>query len=335
MALDIFKLAHADDFDLNTATLGVLKCCYPDIDKLKSALQGHPSDSPTEQREFVQLVLLASAHKPVEGVEFQENPLTEEEVKQLSQQELDEFAAKQAKRVYGRLECEQEHTVSPYLALLNALIQDDKVRRVDLERIRDQFSHVFTQDSTIGAILKNLKASSALGATLAAIKEQKSVLLEPPPAIETIRPLNFKNPVLETNTKLDKFLEGIDEIKPVITQTAGMLQSLNDAAIKMQNEFIVASTNAEEQARRATRLAVIGIFISAIGLIFSTYFSYRSMIDSQVSQTTAKTDSEKASKEAGEKVELLQKELQAIRAAVEQSSSKPVPQKQPRHSAAQ
>ncbi len=334
--VDIAQLGHEDDFELQTNELGVLICWNPNPDKLEEVLEGHPTNSVDEQSRFMRAVLLATAHRPHSGKPWQANPIASEDVERVTTKELGTFALKQAERVYARLKQPQEHTDNPYLSLASALIHARAIRRDSLEKIRKQFSHAFTRDSTIGAILKNVEASSALGATLAAIKNQ-SPLIQPlaMPSIETFRPPKFEHPMLETNSKLDKFLEGIDEIKPVITQTAGMLQSLNDAAIKMQNEFIVASTKAEEQAARATRLAVIGIFISAIGLIFSTYFSYRSMIDSQVSQATAKTDSENASKEAGEKVELLQKELQAIRAAVEQSSSKPVPQKQPRHSAAQ
>lgn len=329
MGLDIFKLAHADDFDLNTAALGLLKCWYPNIDRLKSALQGQPSELPNEQSAFIQSVLLASAHRPTEGDELKENPLTEEEARQVTRQELDEFAAKQAKRIYHRLDSETEPSESPYLDLLNALREDDKARRIDLEKIREQYSHAFTKNSTLGAILKNIEASSALGATLSAIKKHSPLFEAPPPlALETIRPINFKNPVLETNTKLDKFLEGIEEVKPVITQTAGMLQSLNDAAREMQNDYIDSSSKAERQAKNATRLAVIGILISALGLVLSTYFSYRTMKDGEVAAQKASDAAEEATKDAAKAVGLLQIELQAIKSAVENSKKEPI---QPAH----
>lgn len=85
---------------------------------------------------------------------------------------------------------------------------------------------------------------------------------------------NFpKNPIYETNAKLDKLQSSIEGVRPMAIQAAQLIDSLNEVAIKMQIDSIKNAANTSRQTK-------IAIWLSALSLIFSSLFSIKTSIDS-------------------------------------------------------
>jgi hypothetical protein len=97
------------------------------------------------------------------------------------------------------------------------------------------------------------------------------------------------NPIHETNEKLGAVASVIEEMRPMAAHAAQVIQGLNEVAQKMQIDYIKNSEATERQTRNAFWVAAISLFVSAIGLVASSWFSYQSYLDGKAAEERAKT----------------------------------------------
>jgi hypothetical protein len=88
-----------------------------------------------------------------------------------------------------------------------------------------------------------------------------------------------KNPIHETNAKLESVVNQIEDLRPMAAQAAQLIRSMNDAALRMQADYIENAKTAGRQTRIAIWIAAVSLVVSAIGLAISSFFSYQSYID--------------------------------------------------------
>lgn len=132
-------------------------------------------------------------------------------------------------------------------------------------------------DSALESMRRNLSMSDQLQDTIKAFKkstidhELKRSSVEP--NLLQARPLSIPdNPLIETNRRLGAVLDQMQEMRPLVAQSAELIGNMNDTALKMQVSFM---TN----ARSTQRYAVIAIVIAALGLVASSIFSWLSYSD--------------------------------------------------------
>jgi hypothetical protein len=106
-----------------------------------------------------------------------------------------------------------------------------------------------------------------------------------------------KNPIHETNEKLDKVQQNIEDLRPMAVQAAQLINSLNQVAVKMQMDSI-------KNATTTRNYAILAIFLSAIGILVSSYFSIKT-----------NNDSDESSRQNALQLKAFQSEIHSITAA--------------------
>lgn len=106
-----------------------------------------------------------------------------------------------------------------------------------------------------------------------------------------------RNPIHETNEKLESVVKQIEDLRPMAAQAAQLICSMNDTALRMQTDYL-------DNARSSGTQTKIAIGIAVVSLIVSSFFSYQTYVDS---------------KETGEKdaaqIKAFQKEIRDLVAA--------------------
>jgi hypothetical protein len=90
-----------------------------------------------------------------------------------------------------------------------------------------------------------------------------------------------RNPILDTNKRLDDILDRVEEMRPLVVQSADLIRSMNDAAIRMIGDF-------GRNARRAEFYTLLVIFIAAVSLIVTAVFSWLNYEASNAASDDAK-----------------------------------------------
>ena len=83
-----------------------------------------------------------------------------------------------------------------------------------------------------------------------------------------------KNPIHDTNAMLEGVVRQIEELRPVAAQAAQIIRSMNDTALRMQADYI-------ENAKTSGRQTRIAIWIAAVSLAVSSFFSYQTYADAK------------------------------------------------------
>lgn len=89
----------------------------------------------------------------------------------------------------------------------------------------------------------------------------------------------LENPTHKTNEKLDDLIEQFGEFRSALLNGAKAMGFLEATVRGMQADYLKNSDKADKRTKVAERIAVASFFISAVGLCFSTYFSYKTLID--------------------------------------------------------
>jgi hypothetical protein len=90
-----------------------------------------------------------------------------------------------------------------------------------------------------------------------------------------------RNPILDTNERLDDILDRVEEMRPLVVQSADLIRSMNNAAIRMIGDF-------GRNARRAEFYTLLVIFIAAVSLIVTAVFSWLNYEASNAASDDAK-----------------------------------------------
>lgn len=83
-----------------------------------------------------------------------------------------------------------------------------------------------------------------------------------------------KNPIHDTNAMLEGVVRQIEELRPVAAQAAQIIRSMNDTALRMQTDYI-------KNAKTSGRQTRIAIWIAAVSLAVSSFFSYQTYADAK------------------------------------------------------
>lgn len=160
------------------------------------------------------------------------------------------------------------------------------------------------KDSTLDSLRLNLGLSDQLRDTIQMFNKSAldSDSFVAKPGLEITRAPVFKlpeNPIVETNRRLNRVLEHIEGIRPVVSQSAELIGNMNDTALRMQADFM-------RNARSGQRYASVAIVIAVLSLVTSSFFSWLSYIDGKES-----------AKKNDEQMRVFQEEIRSLVAAQE------------------
>jgi hypothetical protein len=85
-----------------------------------------------------------------------------------------------------------------------------------------------------------------------------------------------KNPIHDTNEMLESVVRQIEDLRPMAAQAAEIIRSMNDTALRMQTDYI-------QNAKTAGRQTKFAIWIAAVSLAVSSFFSYQTYVDAKYS----------------------------------------------------
>ena len=110
-------------------------------------------------------------------------------------------------------------------------------------------------DTTLDSMRRNLSISDQLNDTIAKYSRslshadlglaasQSHVLNRLSPELRIPEFRVPENPIHETNKKLGSVVEQIEDLRPMAAQAAQLIRSMNDAAIRMQADYIANATS--------------------------------------------------------------------------------------------
>lgn len=339
MVLDLSKLARRHDFDLATEALGTIQCgslslkTFADVEK---CVKKPGSDAADIARQILGMV----GRRVIFGAsdtEPQEIDLTEEDIRQVSNLEIEQFAQEfiahnewlrhyyddESRRTTANEKGEQVTSYAPNIAdipkgedesasqylirVLDRYFDGQRNRMKKLlgyglsasstlldeykklgEPLSSRFGKGIFNDSALESIRRNLSMSDQFQDTIKAFKQstldQGIARASIEPNLLQIRPLHIPdNPIIETNRRLTAVLDQMQEMRPLVAQSAELIGNMNDTALKMQASFMANASS--------TRwYALIAIAIAALGLVVSSIFSWLSYADGN--QQSGKNDAQ-------------------------------------------
>lgn len=172
------------------------------------------------------------------------------------------------------------------------------------EPISSHLSTGIFSDSARESLLQNFSMSDQLQDTIKAFKRNTFDLEiargSIKPDLLQIRPLPIlDSPLIETNRRLGMLLDQMQEMRPLVAQSAELIGNMNDTALKMQASFMV-------NARSTRWYALIAIGIAVLSLVVSSIFSWLSFSNGK--QQSEKSDAQ---------IRLFQTEIRNLIAAQE------------------
>ncbi len=243
--------------------------------------------------EFARWLVGLLGRKP-EAIEFDDRDdingevLTEDELQKVSTLELEDFAKKLIDENKSLLKPstlnnvenqENETACDSLLNLFKSYIDENKKRQ---KKMFESLSGGIFGKSTQEALLKNFDLSEQLRKTLEGVYGLSSDLKIEPLRSPLVGLTQINNPIVKTNEKLDQVAEILANSAPIAAQCASLIGSMNDAALKMQADYV---KNAEE-TQWQTQLSIL---IATISLVVTGIFSY---INYQDAKEDAKTKEE-------------------------------------------
>ena len=293
--MDIQKLGRLCQFSLRIEPLGVVRFISLTTNLSAECLRRNQEDKQNPQ-EIARWLFEAMARKvespdfkdddPIEGAAFASHELAA-----VSDAALEAFTEKliQANRYLLRkaegdsLEKADDQTHCEFL--ISAIKHSKNESRRDVDQFLKLATSSFLSGSTYAQIKKNLDASNLMQQSIKQFQDRTSLLNFPEtqyPKVSDIhlRPMpEIRSPLLETNSILQDLASQINDMRPLITQGAELIRSMNDTAIRMQADYLTNATKSDRHTRNALWIAVISLVISAIGLVTSSYFSYKGLVD--------------------------------------------------------
>lgn len=328
MSLDLSGFGRRYNFNLATEALGTIQCRslslknFADVEKCLKEPGG-------DAAEIAKQILGMVGRKGTLGegdTEQQENSLTAEDIRQVSDLEIEKFAQEfvthnewlkhyyddESRRSSTNEKGEQVTSYVPKVAdipkgenesasqylirVLDRYFEGQRDRIKDLlgsnssassklieefkhltEPLSSRFSKGIFNDSALESMRRNLSMSDRLQDTIKAFNQSTldqgipKTLIDPSPL--PILPLQMpESPIIETNRRLTAVLDQMQEMRPLVAQSAELIGNMNDTALKMHASFM---TNAS-----STRwYALIAIGIAVLSLVVSSLFSWLSYRD--------------------------------------------------------
>ena len=167
-------------------------------------------------------------------------------------------------------------------------------QKTQWERMTKSVSNSLFTSTTLEAMQRNLGISNQLQDTIEKYTRSLSVA-SPSHAESKLDVLSYpmpalhmeKNPIHETNEKLESVAQQIEDLRPIAAQTAQLIQSMNDTALHMQADYVANAEAAGQQTTFAIRIAALSLFVSAVGLVISSFFSCQSHLDTKESNKSS------------------------------------------------
>ncbi|WP_041741344.1 hypothetical protein [Collimonas fungivorans] len=272
-------LAHIFDFDLQTANLGTLRIGPMESD-FNEKLQIDAAMPDADGRQLAQQALIHTARKKTgdaaTGTWSEWPSLAETEVEEITLAELGTFSERLAQRYFTSNSDGTRGPVDGGPSGVDFLISEiNKSKLSDERRIAQQFEEIRKSpfsSATMKAMEFNSGVSTRLGEAIGNFRN----LSRPP--IESLY-IPSSSPIQRTNEALETLLENVEQMRPVFAMCAELIQSMNSTALKMQEDSIAASAQAEKRAAQSMKFATIGIWISGLTFIVSSLFSIYTIMD--------------------------------------------------------
>ena len=294
MALNVRKLAQIYDFNLNTGSIGTIRCgtiTVGNFGKIEEALKADDINGPN----FARTVLCQVGHHINEGEdEIEGAPLTDADVNVLSDEEIEIFAREFVVHNGWLLESPENaessksknETGKKFVSALPSPVDSPKengesdsdflvrVLRHYVTKQTEQlnqltksilipFSKKIFSDATENLLKRQFVLSDQLKDSLRSfdLGQTGTTVATPvtPPSPELDLSQIPKNPVHETNRRLSDVLRQAEELCPVIIQSAELFRNLNDTVVRMHTDF---SKSAQKSLR--TSLVLIGIAVTSL-----------------------------------------------------------------------
>lgn len=295
--MDIEKLGRLCQFSMNVEPLGLVRFISLTTDLTDACLKRIKEGKQSSQD--IARWLFESMARKTENSDFKDEDIIEgpsfdsQELATMPDAALEAFAEKltQINRYLldkaggDSLKKSDDQTHCDFLIAAIEHYHSESRRHID--QLLKSASSSFFSESTYAQIKKNLDASSLMEQSIKRFQDRTSLLNFPEsgyPKIPdiTLRPLpEIRSPLLETNSILQDLNSQINDMRPLVTQGAELIRSMNDTAIRMQADYLSNATQSDRHTRRAIWIAAISLFISAIGLASSSYFSYKGLVDAQ------------------------------------------------------
>ncbi len=259
---------------------------------------------------------------PIEG-----DSLATEQVAAITVPELESFSENVLKknlyltRAHGSEELLRVEGQSACDFLAQAIGHRGKEEKAQMDRFIQSATKPLFAESTLESIKKSLTASNQFealikqysgGSALDSMRESiaatnqidvlgkkyaeeaklaERVFFQPKnePQILNVPPMHFpKNPIHETNQILENLTSQIEDMRPLVAQGAELIRSMNDTALRMQGDYVANAAESNDRTKKAMKVAVLSLIVSAVGLLASSLFSYLSYADGKANAVESK-----------------------------------------------
>jgi len=318
VAFNLNKLARAAEFKFELGSVGIIRCKSLTSDLMRQFMQrinAQDSDSKELARWLLGEMAICPANidfkesDPIEGAS-----LTPEQLSTVTIDELESFAERVVQKnrylvkAHEGEELQRGEGQSACDFLAQAIEHSGREKKARIDRIIESASKPMFAESTLDSMKKSISASTQFEDLIkrysigASSIERSLVEARVEPRTFNLSPIDFpKNPIFETNQILENLTDQIEGMRPLVAQGAEMIRSMNDTALLMQADYISNADRSDRHMKKAMTVAVFSLVVSAVGLIASSWFSYRTYADGKVAA--------KESRDQGKAFENLHKDL--------------------------
>ncbi len=298
-------IANFGSFTIQIAGIGEVKCSRLK-GKHIGEIGEYLSKGVPKNREFIRFIITAVGQKEVDNDGDEFVPLTDSEAELISEEDLEAFAEQflaKNRDLYEEsesgvrdeidedgkkksvVERKPSHASIPRKAGEAAIDYLSRVVQAYVRELEEQASKVFSSlpfsgfskglfsANAIKSIKENLGASKQLSAMLGGVRSSTASRgfaenSARPTKMASLPPLNFpENPAHETNRRLNQLIAHVEELSPILPQSAEVLQTMNNAVITMQADLYA-------NAKKAARWNFFVIGIAAVSLVVTAVYSW-------------------------------------------------------------
>lgn len=305
MAFDISKFEHLYDFEHEVDSVGTLHCRSLNGEQERELTKVAKDDnvgSESLARQLLAHVARAVSPERADGrPDTADAQLPAEILARVTGTELESFCERFLSKntwlsnTHDGEDLQRVENENSLDFLKRVLRHHAAERKRQSDRLLKSVSGSLFADTTLDSMRRNLSMSDQLNDTIARYSRSLSstdlgltasqfdVFNRPSPELRMPEFRVPDNPIHETNKKLGSVVEQIEDLRPMAAQAAQLIRSMNDAAIRMQADYIANATSTGRQTRVAIWIAAVSLFVSAVGLGVSSVFSYQSYAEAKAS----------------------------------------------------
>lgn len=286
MPLDLSKLAHICDFEVESAALGRIHCgtyTMKVAQALEKLFDKEDLTGPIFARTLLQYIgkTASDSHEVDNGNATEDRSLTAENIAQLTDDEIEKFAREflahnaylmkpddneSVEDVEAGGTTEEQPGESASDRLLRVMRNYSTAQSIRMKKFLKPFSSFLSKPlfsaPTLDAIQKNALLSSRLDETLSVLRQSQPEY-EPIPIPE--------NPTYETNRRLNRVINYLEDMQPLVIESGQLIRSLNDAAIRMLGDFGRSTQRAESFSKIIIAIAAISLVVTAVFFVLSFF----------------------------------------------------------------